>query len=140
MNDLFVPLLIFAQVIAIDIRISWYDPALGGVNCDGSCATMAAGHDPRDWYGRALACPPEFPIGSIWRLPAIYPGLPAKDWICLDRGGMVVMDGNGTAIVDLLTPYPVRTGLARAVVYYDELSLFNPAHSLDGLAVPAGVR
>lgn len=44
------------------LRISWYDPSLGGTNCDSDCTTMASGDKVASWIGGrggvyAAACP-----------------------------------------------------------------------------------
>jgi len=44
------------------LRISWYDPVLGGTNCDNDCSTMASGDKVATWLGGrggvyAAACP-----------------------------------------------------------------------------------
>lgn len=44
------------------LRISWYDPSLGGTNCDSDCSTMASGDNVASWIGGrggvyAAACP-----------------------------------------------------------------------------------
>jgi hypothetical protein len=44
------------------LRISWYDPSLGGTNCDHDCTTMASGDKVASWLGGrggvyAAACP-----------------------------------------------------------------------------------
>lgn len=44
------------------LRISWYDPSLGGTNCDHDCTTMASGDKVQSWIGGrggiyAAACP-----------------------------------------------------------------------------------
>ena len=44
------------------LRISWYDPSLGGTNCDSDCSTMASGDKVASWLGGrggvyAAACP-----------------------------------------------------------------------------------
>ena len=44
------------------LRISWYDPSLGGTNCDHDCTTMASGDKVASWIGGrggvyAAACP-----------------------------------------------------------------------------------
>lgn len=46
------------------LRISWYDPALGGTNCDSDCSMMASGDKVASWIGgrdgiHAAACPRE---------------------------------------------------------------------------------
>jgi hypothetical protein len=60
---------------------------------------LANGEDYHVWYGRALACPPEYPIGTVFRV--YLPVELARDWVCLDRGGAVVGD-----ILDFLLRYP----------------------------------
>lgn len=47
------------------LRLSHYDPALGGTNCDHDCSTMASGDKVADWVGGrngvyAAACPREW--------------------------------------------------------------------------------
>lgn len=44
------------------LRISWYDPSLGGTNCDSDCTTMVSGDKVASWLGGrggvyAAACP-----------------------------------------------------------------------------------
>lgn len=39
-------------------RMSVYDPALGGINCNGDCTTVAMGHFHEDMYKVAGACHP----------------------------------------------------------------------------------
>lgn len=53
-----------APMVTVDypLRISWYDPALGGTNCDHDCTTMASGDKVASWIGgrggvHAAACP-----------------------------------------------------------------------------------
>lgn len=99
--------------------ISYYDPAqcqIRPINCfnPDEWWKMSSWNDARDWYGKALACPMEFPIGSHWRLPAIRSdggGFRSKDWVCLDRGGMIQthLDSQGRVLVvlDLLSEHPV---------------------------------
>jgi hypothetical protein len=79
---------------------------VASINCHnwdydaGLCrSTLSNGDDYHAWYGRALACPSEYPIGTIFRvyLPV---GL-ARDWVCLDRGGAITGD-----ILDFLLRYP----------------------------------
>src|SRR3972149_3272804 len=69
--------------------------------------SMAAGHDAREWYGVAAACPPEFPLYTRLTITDSWRGLADGERVCLDRGGAVVMRPDGTAIVDLLSAYPV---------------------------------
>lgn len=55
---------VYAAGIGMDypLRISWYDPSLGGTNCDHDCTTMASGDKVASWIGGrggvyAAACP-----------------------------------------------------------------------------------
>lgn len=85
-------------------RISYYWPPLGGINCDVTpdgmqeCEQMATGYYVRDYVGRALACPPEFPDGTQFEILGTL-------WICLDRGGAITRNEDGSIWLDLLYPY-----------------------------------
>lgn len=85
--------------IAIQIRVSHYDPKLGGVNCshfvNGQCLShMATGLRWQDYMNYAIACPPEWPFHT----KLIVAG---KTWECLDRGGKIQIV-NGIGWVDFL--------------------------------------
>lgn len=101
--------LLLATLIAFTAtaNLTWYDPALGGVNCDSSCDYMAAGDPVADWYGRALACPPEFPLGTRFSILGSRWGLADGEWLCLDRGGSIVILDDGVIRLDLLTRAPI---------------------------------
>jgi hypothetical protein len=100
---------------------SYYDPALGGVNCrewdevNQVClSTMASGLDWSQWYGRAVACSSEYPLWTIFRV--VDPLTLAGDWDCLDRGGMK----DGTIYLDFLDTYlrlPWNTTIKAYVIY-----------------------
>jgi hypothetical protein len=73
---------------------SWYNPALGGVNCFnwsyslGDCiSNLANGENWRFNYDKAIACPMEYPFGTVVRV--VSPTILAGDWICKDRGGLI---------------------------------------------------
>lgn len=53
-------------ITEMPILVTWYDPALGGINCDEDCTTFADGTlvTPDD-YGRVGACIPEWLGASI---------------------------------------------------------------------------
>ena len=113
------PLLL--TTILFVLRISWYDPSLcttQPINCfdPTNPYTMAAGDDARDWYGRALACPLEFPIGTRFTLSRSWHGLSDGEWLCLDRGGAVVTESSGIVRVDLLVHEPIWNELLLALV------------------------
>lgn len=108
-----------AAALILIAHLSYYNPALCGVspiNCFNPQTWwhMSAGTDARHWFGRALACPQEFALGSHWTLPSIRSnggGIPSQSWVCLDRGGMVITrvagDGTITVILDLLYQHPI---------------------------------
>ena len=84
--------------------ISHYDPRLGGTNCfnfvDGWCVSpMASGKRWEDYFGVALACPAEYPFGTVFVIGD-------KEWICLDRGGAILTNPDGTIWLDMLLDVP----------------------------------
>jgi hypothetical protein len=90
---------------AVAVRLSHYWPPLGGVNCfryvAGECISrMASGERWQDWIGRAAACPPEWPFLTRLTLPG------GEEFICLDRGGKIVVGADGVPWVDLLVAVP----------------------------------
>lgn len=99
-------------VVALLARLSWYDPALCAdkpINCfdPDHWWRMAAGHDARDWYDRALACPQTFKIGTRFTISGSRGRLADGEWLCLDRGGAVVVNDDGSIVLDLLTRSPI---------------------------------
>lgn len=69
------------------LRVSHYDPSLGGTNCDSDCSTMASGQKVAAWVGGqngiyAAACPTEWPFGTRFKLAG-------KVYQCQDRGGWI---------------------------------------------------
>ncbi|MCB8988960.1 MAG: hypothetical protein H6661_14560, partial [Ardenticatenaceae bacterium] len=69
------------------LRVSHYDPSLGGTNCDSDCSTMASGQKVSAWVGGqngifAAACPPEWPFGTRFELMG-------KTYQCQDHGGWI---------------------------------------------------
>jgi hypothetical protein len=71
----------------VSIRMSHYDPSLGGINCDHDCSTMASGEKVASWVlgqnGKyAAACPQEIPFGTKIRVNG-------TTFICKDRGGWI---------------------------------------------------
>ena len=101
----------------IRVRVSHYNPALGGVNCfsfvNGKCVSrMANGQRWQQWMGRAAACVPEWPFGTV----VVVGG---RAWICKDRGGKV-KTVRGIPWIDMLSEvalYPYGT-VVDAVVRY----------------------
>jgi hypothetical protein len=86
---------------SIRIKISWYWPPDGGINCDGhlsDCKHMASGELWEDMVGRAAACPTEIPFGSEISFEGYT-------WVCMDRGGAIVRVDDGAYWIDLLYPW-----------------------------------
>ncbi|MCB8988063.1 MAG: M23 family metallopeptidase [Ardenticatenaceae bacterium] len=71
----------------VGLRISHYEPAAGGINCDHDCGHMASGDVTWDWTGGkngiyAAACPPAWPFGTRFQLAGVT-------YECRDRGGWI---------------------------------------------------
>lgn len=71
----------------VSLRMSHYDPSLGGVNCDNDCSTMASGDKVSEWaLGKdgmfAAACPQEWPFGTKLRVNG-------TTFVCRDTGGYI---------------------------------------------------
>src|SRR3972149_629829 len=82
----------------------WYDLARcaeSPINCFDvrQWWSMAAGHDARDYYGVAAACPPEFPLYTRLTTAGSWRGLANGALARLGRSGGLVLGPNGTAIV-----------------------------------------
>ena len=84
--------------------MSWYNPALGGVNCsvfsNGTCISkLANGESWQDWMNKnIIACPIELSFGTQIKIDKIV-------YICKDRGGAITYDGQHYW-VDVLTDSP----------------------------------
>jgi len=86
----------------ITVKISRYDPQLGGTNCfrwgNGTClSNLANGEDWRLNYGIAIACPREYPFGTIMEIGG-------QLWECKDRGGKI--RGNWVDQLSAFAIYP----------------------------------
>ena len=82
------------------LKISWYDPLLGGVNCDHDCSTMATGTKvTEDRYGRTAACIRDWTGKTV-----VIPELGTFE--CLDRGGAIV-EHSEYIWIDLLLHEPL---------------------------------
>ena len=92
----------------IMVKVSRYDPALGGVNCfsfvNGECIShMSSGLHWQEYMDVAIACPAELPFWT-----KIYIRNDAgkiREWICLDRGGAILYQ-DGVYWIDQLTRNP----------------------------------
>lgn len=79
--------------------LTWYDPALCDekpINCMGDPMRTAGGHYVPDWYERGIACPSEFPLGTIIMIEGY------GELTCIDRGGSIILNGDGVFRFDLL--------------------------------------
>lgn len=68
---------------------TWYDPALGGINCGGSCSHMALAPVTEAMYGYAAACPAAL-VGVDFTAVISHPAIGER--ACLDRGGAVIVE------------------------------------------------
>lgn len=66
----------------LPLRASWYDPALGGVNCMEPCGQLGDGTAVSDGYGWVVACPDGW--YGRW-LDVEHAGR----WQCRDHGGAI---------------------------------------------------
>ena len=88
----------------IKIKVSYYNPALGGINCyqfhNGECVSkMANGERWQDWINNgAIACPFEIDLEQKIHFDG-------NTYVCKDRGSKVVFDGEFYWI-DILTDNP----------------------------------
>jgi len=74
------------------IKLTWYDPQLGGINCDGDCSTLGNGQRvTEDLYGRSAACPLEW-IGDTLLLQVSE----SETWAlgCNEGGGAIKLTYN----------------------------------------------
>lgn len=67
----------------LPLRASWYDPALGGINCMEPCTQLGDGTAVSEAYGWALSCP----AGWYGRWLEIKH---AGRWQCRDHGGAIL--------------------------------------------------
>ena len=86
------------------VKVSYYNPALGGTNCsnfvEGVCiSNMASGYPWQDYMEYAIACPSELPFGTKIIVEN------QREWICMDRGGAIVVE-DGVYWIDQLTANP----------------------------------
>lgn len=85
----------------VTVKISRYDPTLGGTNCfrwvNGYCQSpMANGERWEDKFGWAAACSPEWPFGTIFEIGD-------RRWSCKDRGGKIKQVRANVYWVDMLS-------------------------------------
>jgi hypothetical protein len=104
----------------IKFTYSFYNPSLGGNNCltwdsvQNNCVSkMSSGHDYWKYYDIAVACPPEYPTGTIIRV--LTPAVIAHDWICLDKGGLI--EGDRLDFLQRSQVLPWNTIIDAVVIY-----------------------
>jgi hypothetical protein len=88
--------------IPVIVKISHYNPNLGGVNCaawyDGGCMSkMSDGEHWQDYWGEynTIACPFELAFGTVILLDG-------NEFTCRDRGGAIVITYEGYYWIDIL--------------------------------------
>jgi hypothetical protein len=103
----------------VKVKMSWYNPALLGVNCavvrNNKCVShMANGERWQDWIDKGVcACPKEYAFGTVFSFPSL-----GMSCTCKDRGGKIVAN-NGVVWIDLLThkpPVPFGTVIDAEVI------------------------
>lgn len=82
----------------LQAHLSNYWPPYGDINCDYECAHLANGDRWQKWVGKGLACPLEYPLGTIFVVRG-------QEWTCIDRGERIVVNTDGTIWLDLLLPF-----------------------------------
>lgn len=82
----------------VQAHLSNYWPPYGDINCDYECAHLANGDRWQKWVGKGLACPLEYPLGTIFVVRG-------QEWVCIDRGERIVVNSDGTIWLDLLLPF-----------------------------------
>jgi len=77
---------------------------------DDKCISrMASGLPWENWVGKAVACPEEFPFGTVFIIDG-------RRWVCLDRGGAISRINETTIWLDMLVSEPLyRYGTIRNV-------------------------
>lgn len=101
-------LILSGQPFQATAELTWYDPSLGGINCfEAECERLGTGHLVNDWYQRAVACPLVFPRRTQFTVSGSWRGLADGEYLCLDAGSMVVVQPDGTFILDVLSRYPI---------------------------------
>lgn len=100
--------------IPITVKVSHYNPSLGGPNCarfvDGECISkMSNGEKWQDYFGKnnTIACPFELEFGTVISLDGVK-------YTCRDRGGAIVVTSEGHYWIDILAEnVPYKYGEVR---------------------------
>lgn len=73
----------------MSLLITQYDPAVGGINCDGDCSHLSLIAMSDGLYGVAAACPAEL-VGLDFTAMIYHPDIGTR--YCLDRGTAVIVE------------------------------------------------
>ena len=95
-------------------EITWYDPALGGINCFMDCEFAGHRIPVQTSYGNVTACPLEFPRGTRFEIRGSGPHystghlawLADGVWECWDSGDDVIL-GYDSFVLDLMSKTPM---------------------------------
>ena len=101
-----------AEFQVFTVRVSYYNPALGGTNCyptnwikdnsnpyGGVCRSKLLGAPWSDWVGTGAACPPSIALRQRVHIESLN-----RTFYCVDRGGAIQDLYDGTKFIDLLLP------------------------------------
>lgn len=96
-------------------EITWYDPALGGINCFDDCIFAGFRVPVETSYGHITACPLEFERGTQFEIRGSGPHyanghsawLADGIWTCRDWGHKVVI-GYDSFVLDLMSKTPMQ--------------------------------
>jgi hypothetical protein len=75
----------------LPLLTTYYNPALGSINCNSDCSTLALVPMSDTLYGFAAACPAEMVFVDFTAVIS-HPAIGER--ACLDRGGAVVIEYN----------------------------------------------
>ncbi len=90
----------------INGKYSWYYPPMGGYNCDEvdgkpECEHLANGDLYTSWLDTGIACPVDYPLGSVAYVRELD-----KFYTCVDRGSLITCDDDNICWFDFLTAKP----------------------------------
>lgn len=82
----------------VQAHLSFYWPPYRDMNCDVECEHLANTDDWQQWVGEGVACPGEYELGTVFVIMG-------QKWQCVDRGGAIVTNADGSIWLDMLMPY-----------------------------------
>lgn len=94
---------LYSLATPVRARISHYWPPYGGTNCatfvDNQCISATRSGEPwKNWTDRGAACQLE-DLGDYYLVEGRF-------WKCVDTGGGIVRNSDGTRWIDLMTKHP----------------------------------